>query len=107
MTETEPRTNISFREVDRNYYIAFISGLIVLLLTIILTATLKGVNTSWLDVVFYPLIIYFIFQQILSGFGFITGYIPIAQKIINWLQRTAKKKSYSEKDINKFEKQLD
>ncbi|MHA1586850.1 MAG: hypothetical protein ACTSUW_05865 [Candidatus Heimdallarchaeota archaeon] len=107
MTETEPRTSISFREVDRNYYIAFISGLIVLLLTIILTATLKGVNTSWLDVVFYPLIIYFIFQQILSGFGFITGYIPIAQKIINWLQRTAKKKSYSEKDINKFEKQLD
>ncbi|MBK5114798.1 MAG: hypothetical protein KGD59_07180 [Candidatus Heimdallarchaeota archaeon] len=106
MTETEPRTSFSFKEIDRSYYIAFISGLIVLLLTIILTATLKGVNTSWLDVVFYPLIIYFIFQQVLSGFGFITGYIPIAQKIIYWLQRTAKKKSYSEKDVKKFDNKL-
>ena len=107
MTETEPRTSFSFRDIDRNYYIAFTSGLIVLILTIILTAVLRGENTSWLDVVFYPLIIYFIFQQVLSGFGFITGYIPIAQKIINWLQRTAKKKSYSEKDIKKFDKKLD
>jgi len=107
MTETEPRTSFSFKEIDKSYYIAFTSGLIVLILTIILTAVLRGENTSWLDVVFYPLIIYFIFQQVLSGFGFITGYIPIAQKIINWLQRTAKKKSYSEKDIKKFDKKLD
>ncbi len=101
------RISEAVKKVDKSYYIAFTTGLIVLIITIVLVATLKGENVTYLDIVFYPLLVYFIFQQVLSGFGFITGYVPIAQKIIGSLTRSAKKKAYSEKDILKLEKELE
>ncbi|NHJ32333.1 MAG: hypothetical protein FK732_05690 [Asgard group archaeon] len=90
--------------VDRKYYWGFGIGLIVLIITLILIAIYRG-STKWLDILIYPLLVYFIFQQVLSGFGFITGYIPLAQDIINWLTKISKKKAYSEKDIEKIEKE--
>ena len=94
------------KEVDYFYYIGFGIGLIVLILTLVLVSIYKGENVTWAQIIFYPLLVYFIFQQVLSGFGFITGYVPIGQKIINGMIKSSKKKPYSEKDIKYLEKTL-
>ncbi len=108
--ESEPKPSVKeffFEKFDKKYYWGFGIGTIVLVITIILIHFLKDDTTPWLQIFAYPLLAYFIFQQILSGFGFITGYIPIAQGIINWLTRTSKKKAYSEKEARKWDKEID
>jgi hypothetical protein len=105
--DTQERSRIAeffLNTVDKKYYWGFGIGTIVLIITIILIATYKG-SASWLDIFIYPLIVYFFFQQVLSGFGFITGYIPTAQIIINWLIKTSKKKPHSREDIIEIEKE--
>ncbi|MHA1212461.1 MAG: hypothetical protein ACTSSH_08375 [Candidatus Heimdallarchaeota archaeon] len=103
----EPKQNIvKAWAQDRKYPISASVGLIILISTIIIVYFTKG-EASWGDILFYPILIYFTFQQILSGFGFITGYIPIGIDIINWLSKTAKKKSYDEKDLEKLDKKHD
>ncbi|HUU76984.1 MAG TPA: hypothetical protein VMX55_01475 [candidate division Zixibacteria bacterium] len=97
----------SIKEVDLLYYIGFGIGLIALILTLVLVSIFKGEDVTWTQIIFYPLLVYFIFQQVLSGFGFITGYIPIGSKIIKRLTKSAKKKAYSEKDVKYLEKFLD
>ncbi|NHJ04352.1 MAG: hypothetical protein EAX90_05985 [Candidatus Heimdallarchaeota archaeon] len=89
------------------YYIGFSIGLIALILTLVLVSIYKGEDVTWAQIIFYPLLVYFIFQQVLSGFGFITGYVPIGQKIIRRLTKSAKKKAYSEKDVKYLEKSLE
>ncbi len=108
--ETEPKPSIKeflLRTFDKKYYWGFGIGTLVLIITIILIHFIKSDSTPWLLIFAYPLLAYFIFQQVLSGFGFITGYIPIAQGIINWLSKTSKKKAYSEKEVQKWEKEID
>ncbi|MHA1211845.1 MAG: hypothetical protein ACTSSH_05225, partial [Candidatus Heimdallarchaeota archaeon] len=103
----EPKQNIlKAWAQDRKYPISASVGLIILISTIIIVYFTKG-EASWGDILFYPILIYFTFQQILSGFGFITGYIPIGIDIINWLSKTSKKKSYDEKDLEKLDKKHD
>ena len=94
-----------FEKFDKRYYWSFGIGTVVLVVAIIVLNIIKGENTL-LQMFLYPLLVFFIFQQVLSGFGFITGYIPIAQDIINWLTKTSKKKAYSEKEAKKWEKDL-
>lgn len=108
--ENEPKPSVKeflFETFDKKYYWGFSIGIFVLITTIILIHFLKDDTTSWLLIFAYPLLAYFIFQQVLSGFGFITGYIPIAQDIINWLSKTSKKKAYSEKEAKKWDKEID
>jgi hypothetical protein len=80
--------------------------LLVLVVTLILVAIFRG-SATWFEIFLYPVLVFFFFQQFLGGFGFITGYVPIAQMIINWLSRTSKKKAYCEEDIKEWEKKLD
>ena len=94
------------KEIDYYYYVGFGVGLVILILTIVLVAIYKGETVTWAEIIFYPLLVYFIFQQVLSGFGFITGYVPLGQKIINGLIRSSKKKPYSEKDVKYLEKTI-
>jgi hypothetical protein len=96
-----------WNKFDKNYYIAAGIGLVVFIITIVIIYYTKGSTTTWGQVIFYPLIVYFIFQQTLSGFGFITGYFPLAQDIIRWLSRTARKKAYNQEDIQKLEDELE
>jgi hypothetical protein len=95
-----------WNKFDYNYLIAAGIGLVILIVTIIIINFTRG-SIPWLTVFAYPLLIYFIFQQIISGFGFITGYFPIAQDIINWLTKTSKKKAYDEKELQKLDEYLD
>ncbi len=108
--ENEPKPSVKeffFETFDKKYYWGFGIGTIILITTIILIHFLKDDAIPWLQIFAYPLLAYFIFQQVLSGFGFITGYIPIAQGIINWLTKTSKKKAYSEKEARKWDKEID
>ncbi|GAG09590.1 unnamed protein product, partial [marine sediment metagenome] len=89
-----------------NYFIAAGIGLVVLIVTIVIIHYTRGTK-PWLEIFAYPLLAYFIFHQIISGFGFITGYFPVAQDIIKWLSKTAKKKDYDPEDIQKLEDKLD
>lgn len=89
--------------IDKKYYLAFIIGTLLLVLTIVFVSVFEG---NFLGLIFYPMLIFSFFTQIMSGFGFITGYIPIAQKIINWLSKGAKKKPYSQKKVKTFEHRL-
>ncbi len=103
--EIESKPSIAdffMKELDKKYYWGAGIGTLVLIITLILIGTLRG-TTPWLEIFAYPILVYFITQQVLSGFGFITGYIPIAQHIINWLTKTSKKKAYSEKEAAKWE----
>ncbi|HUT81666.1 MAG TPA: hypothetical protein VMZ29_10740 [Candidatus Bathyarchaeia archaeon] len=95
-----------FDNFDYKYLISACVGLVVLITTIILIHFFKGSTTPWLEIFAYPLLIYFTFQQVLSGFGFITGYVPVAMDIINWLSKTAKKRAYNVNDIKDLEKKL-
>ena len=106
--EIESKPSIAdffMNELDKKYYWGAGIGTLVLIITLILIGTLRG-TTPWLEIFAYPLLVYFITQQVLSGFGFITGYIPIAQHIINWLSKTSKKKAYSEKEAAKWEETI-
>jgi len=103
--ESPKRTILKDWLNDRKYPISATVGLIVLVGAIIIIHFYRGTK-PWLEIFAYPLLLYFIFQQILSGFGFITGYVPIAIDIINWLNKTAKKKSYDKEDIEKLESEL-
>ncbi|MHA1761677.1 MAG: hypothetical protein ACTSXA_13775 [Candidatus Heimdallarchaeota archaeon] len=106
--EIEPKPSVAdffTKELDKKYYWGAGIGAIILIITLILTGLLRG-TTPWLEIFAYPLLVYFITQQVLSGFGFITGYIPIAQHIINWLTKTSKKKAYSEKEAAKWEETI-
>ncbi|NHJ46771.1 MAG: hypothetical protein FK733_03185 [Asgard group archaeon] len=106
-SENDKSTDESnWNKIDKNYFISAGIGLVVLIVTIVLIHFFRGGRT-WLEIFVYPLLIYFIFQQIISGFGFITGYFPIAQGIINWLSKTAKKKEYDPEDIQKLENKLE
>ncbi len=108
--ESEPKPSVKeffLKTFDKKYYWGFGIGTIVLITTIILIHFLKDEAIPWLQIFAYPLLAYFIFQQVLSGFGFITGYIPIAQGIISWLSKTSKKKAYSEKEARKWDKEID
>ena len=106
-TETKEKSNF-YNDVtiawhkDKKYFISGAVGLGILIISFILVAVCRG-TTPWLTIFAYPLLIYFIFQQVLSGFGFITGYIPIAIDIINWLSKTSKKKKYDEDDLDDLE----
>jgi hypothetical protein len=111
MSEIEPESKPTIadfftKELDKKYYWGAGVGALVLIITIILIAVLKSDTVEWLTIFAYPLLVYFITQQVLSGFGFITGYIPIAQHIINWLTKTSKKKAYSEKEVAKWGKTI-
>ena len=90
--------------IDKKYYLAFTIGSVILVMTIILVSVFDG---NFLGLIFYPMLVFSFFTQIMSGFGFITGYIPIAQKIINWLSKGAKKKPYSQKKAKIFESRLE
>ncbi|MHA1434961.1 MAG: hypothetical protein ACTSO7_14055 [Candidatus Heimdallarchaeota archaeon] len=84
-SEVEPKTSFVefFRDkMDKKYYWGFGIGTLILVVTIILIYFLKGDSYTWLEIFAFPLIVFFITQQVLSGFGFITGYIPIAQYFI-------------------------
>ncbi|MHA1124247.1 MAG: hypothetical protein ACTSSB_04745 [Candidatus Heimdallarchaeota archaeon] len=108
-SEVEPKTSFVefFRDkMDKKYYWGFGIGTLILVVTIILIYFLKGDSYTWLEIFAFPLIVFFITQQVLSGFGFITGYIPIAQYFINWLTKGSKKKPFSEKEVAKWEKTI-
>ncbi|NPE08462.1 MAG: hypothetical protein GNW80_09310 [Asgard group archaeon] len=90
--------------IDKKYYFAFAVGTLILVVTIVFVSVFDG---NFLGLIFYPMLIFSFFTQIMSGFGFIIGYIPIAQKIINWLTKTSKKKPYSQKKIKAIEKELE
>lgn len=96
---TSPREFLQ-EEVEKKYYLGFSLGLITLIITIVIIVVTKA---DYLAVITYPTIAYFILQQVLAGFGFITGYIPVAQWIIKQLKKSAKKKQYSEKDLKKID----
>ncbi|MBN1330409.1 MAG: hypothetical protein JXA54_13125 [Candidatus Heimdallarchaeota archaeon] len=96
-----------FDNFDYKYLIGASVGLVILIITIILVHFYKSNTTTWLEIFAYPLLIYFTFQQVLSGFGFITGYIPLAIDIINWLSKNAKKKAYNPFEIKELERKLD
>ena len=107
-TEIESKPSIATffkEELDKKYYWGASTGTLILVVTLILIGLLRG-DKPWLEIFAYPLLVYFITQQVLSGFGFITGYIPIAQYIINWVTKTSKKKAYSEKEIAKWEETI-
>ncbi|NHJ86461.1 MAG: hypothetical protein FK734_13435 [Asgard group archaeon] len=109
MTEAQEKSKVATflkEEFDKKYYFGFGIGLITLIITLILVSIFKGETVTYIEIIYYPLIVYFIFQQVLSGFGFITGYVPIAQKIIRRLTRSAKKKAYSQNDCDKCDSDL-
>jgi len=89
--------------IDKSYYISFIIGTVILVMTIVFMTIFNG---NFLGLIFYPMLVFSFFSQIMSGFGFIVGYIPIAQKIIDWLMKGHKKKPYSEKKAKIFERRL-
>ncbi len=96
----------TWTDLDKNYLIAAAIGLVVLITTIIIIHFTRG-ETKWLAIFAYPLLFYFIFSQIISGFGFITGYFPMAQDIINWLTKTSKKKAYDQEELEKLDEYLE
>ncbi|NHK30018.1 MAG: hypothetical protein FK730_01615 [Asgard group archaeon] len=100
--ENDKSEKSSWTDLDRNYLIAAAIGLIVLITTIVIIHFARR-ETGWVAIFVYPLLIYFIFSQIISGFGFITGYFPIAQDIINWLKKTSKKKAYDQEELERLE----
>jgi len=89
--------------IDKKYYWGFGIGTAIYLMTLILVLVYIEPPRPWEKIFFYPLLVYFTFQQVLSGFGFITGYIPLAQDIINWFTKISKKKAYSANEIEKIE----
>jgi len=103
--ESPKRTLLKDWLNDRKYPLSAIVGLIVLVGATIIIHFYRGTK-PWLEIFAYPLLLYFIFQQVLSGFGFITGYIPIAIDIINWLTKTSKKKSFDKEEIEQLETEL-
>jgi hypothetical protein len=91
-------------DIERRYYIGFGIGLLLLIIAIIISIVVFP--GQFLDIVSYPLIIYFILAQIVGGFAFITGYIPIAKWIIEQLTKSSKKKGYDEKKEKELVRKL-